>query len=409
MIQRTHFRLTIVALAALATGCRAQTAVPRELDDFMARPEPAYKWEKVAAPFVDAGPQTGDDIADLMLTTLGTGAQVSQLVLTSQEWQGAKWTHRLSVVRPAKVTHPDTALLLVTFGAGSPQEIALAKVVANMAGAPMAILGDVPNQPLFGLNEDALIAHTLAKYLETGDASWPLLFPMTKSAVKAMDAVSEFSAKEWQAPVTKFVVTGASKRGWTSWLAAAADKRVVGIAPMVYNNLNLPKQMPHQLEVWGAFSKSISDYTALNLPAALATPRGQQLGAMIDPWSYRERFTMPKLIVNAANDSYWPLDALDLYRSGLPGRTDVLYAPNAGHAMGGEEMRVFGTLSDWFTRLLEGKAAPKVELTSQVDAATGAPNSRCACRRRKKSPPRGCGWRARRRAIFAPLTGKRPP
>ncbi len=364
--------LLLSLIVLLPVGCRAQepqalatapvATIPHELDDYIARPETVYKWQK-AAPAANAGAVTGDPTADLLLGGLAQDAKVQDLQLTSLQWQGGTWTHRLQIVKPAKMLYPDRALLIITFGNGSAEEAMLAKVAANANGAPAAILYGVPNQPLFDLKEDALIAHTFVKYLETGDADWPLLFPMTKSAVKAMDAISEFSQKEWGHKIDKFVVSGGSKRGWTTWLTAAVDKRVVGIVPMVYNNLNLGKQMPHQLESWGAYSRSISDYTEKDLPSALQTPRGKYLSSLIDPWTYRERYTMPKLVINASNDSYWPLDAMNLYRADLPGQTDVFYAPNTGHSMGGQEMRVFAAASGWFGRLAAGKSTPQIKLS----------------------------------------------
>jgi PhoPQ-activated pathogenicity-related protein len=52
---------------------------------------------------------------------------------------------------------------------------------------------------------------------------------------------------------------------------------------------------------------------------------------MVDPWIYREKLTMPKLIINGTNDPYWPLDALNSYWDDLKGDKWVLYVPNAGH------------------------------------------------------------------------------
>ena len=61
------------------------------------------------------------------------------------------------------------------------------------------------------------------------------------------------------------------------------------------------------------------------------TTEAPKLWQMIDPWVYREKLTLPKMIINGANDPYWPLDALNSYWDDLKGEKWVLYVPNAGH------------------------------------------------------------------------------
>ena len=141
---------------------------------------------------------------------------------------------------------------------------------AQQLGCPVAVLLNVPRQPLFdGRKEDALVALTFDEYLRTGQADWPLL-PMVKSAVRARDAVQAFAAREMKLTVGGFTVTGASKRGWTTWLTAAVDPRVRALGPMVIDMLNLEAQFAHQRAAYGGeLSERIHDYTDRDLPARM--------------------------------------------------------------------------------------------------------------------------------------------
>ncbi len=304
--------LLAAALTLIPTAIWAQPIV-----DYVNKPDDAFSWHK-----------TGQE-------DLSGGTTLTHLQVTSQVWQGITWTHRVEIIQPADLQYPETALMLITGGAANKEELAYLTIIAGAVSAPIVILGDIPNQPLFDdLREDALIAHTFAKYIETGDATWPLLFPMTKAAIKTMDAVAAYTEQTWETPVESFVVTGASKRGWTTWFTGVvAPERLKGIAPMVYDNLNMAAQMAHQVEAWGDYSEMIDDYTKLGLPAFTATERGRQVAAMVDPYTDRQRATMPKLIITGTNDPYWPLDAANLYYDQLPDPKYILYVPNSGHGL----------------------------------------------------------------------------
>jgi PhoPQ-activated pathogenicity-related protein len=210
--------------------------------------------------------------------------------------------------------------------------------------SPIAILYHIPNQPLLdGKREDGLIAETYVRYLNTKDENWPLLFPMAKSVVKAMDALQAFAEQEWKMKVKQFIITGGSKRGWTSWMTAATgDKRVKAIAPLVIDTLNMREQMAYQLTSFGAYSLMINDYTSRGLVPMPNTPAAQKLWSMVDPYTYRDNLRLPKFIGNGANDPYWTTDALNLYWDGLKGDKWVCYVPNAGHDL--QQRKDDGTL-----------------------------------------------------------------
>ncbi len=297
----------LVVLAAFAGSARA------DLLEYVKKPDPDYAWKIQKK------------------TELPEGTTYD-LHLVSQVWQGIKWEHQILVILPKGVKPTATMFLWNQGGKPSVTSTAFGFDLARKMNAPVAMLFGVPNQPLFnGLKEDALIAETFVQYLKTKDASWPLLFPMTKSMVRAMDALQAFAKQEWKLEITHFVVSGGSKRGWTAWLTAAVDARVKALAPCVIDTLNMQAQMPHQLRSYGKYSDMIADYTKRGLVPLPDTDDARKLWGMVDPWVYRDRIKQPKMIVNGTNDPYWTQDALNLYWNDLKGDKWILYVPNAGH------------------------------------------------------------------------------
>lgn len=324
-----------------ATPAAAGVAAAGPLAEYVGREDPAYGW-KVR--------RRG---------TLGTG-HYAELTLTSQHWHDVEWKHQLFVYKPAEVRDATRAILFIGGGAWKdelaapetdgngalPKEAAMLAAAADKLGTPVAVLLQVPFQPIFDdkLYEDAAIAYTFQRFLETGDSTWPLLFPMVKAAVRAMDCLGEFATKEWKLSPTKFTLTGASKRGWTTWLTSAVDSRVVCLAPMVIDMLNLPEHVRLQMTSWGKMSEQIHDYTDRGIHLMMLTPQGRQLVGMIDPFAYRDRVRQPKFIILGTNDRYWPLESLNLYWKDLSDQKYVVYVPNNGHGLR-DFSRVVGTIA----------------------------------------------------------------
>lgn len=285
------------------------------LEDYVRKPDKAFAWKH----------KNKVDLPD------GT---MYHLQFTSQEWQGVVWEHDIQLFIPKGVELNGSMFLWNQGGKPGIESGLFGMELARRMKAPVALLFGIPNQPLLdGKREDALIAETFVRYLKTKDASWPLLFPMVKSLVRAMDALQEFCRKELKIEITRFIVSGASKRGWTTWLTGAVDSRVVAIAPLVIDTLNFPEQIPHQLKSFGQYSEMIKDYTTAGLVPIPNTAEAKLLWRMIDPWHYREKLTMPTLIVNGANDPYWTTDALNLYWNDLKSPRWIFYVPNAGHGL----------------------------------------------------------------------------
>lgn len=363
----------VVPLVATAKKTITLPNASPALANYVKQPDSSYQWRVKQRGKVGAG-------------------DFAELILTSQTWHDIVWKHQLFIYRPAKVRDASQSLLLIDGGNWSdslektpdasqaaelPERVRILAMLADMIQAPIAVVRQVPNQPIFdGKKEDQIIALTFSKFFETGQSDWPLLLPMVKSAVRAMDTVQEFAKQEWKLDVQKFLVTGASKRGWTTWLTAASDPRVDGLAPMVINMLNMVAHDEMQLKSFGTYSEEIRDYTDRKLQDHLYSEKGAALRSIVDPIAYRAQLKQPKLIILATNDAYWPVDALNNYWKDLQGDKYILYVPNNGHGIQ-DYPRVVATIAalerslagkspmpklEW--RLDENSNPPRLELTS---------------------------------------------
>jgi PhoPQ-activated pathogenicity-related protein len=188
---------------------------------------------------------------------------------------------------------------------------------------------------------------------------------MAKSAASAMTAIQEFGKEQYGVEVEQFVVTGGSKRGWTTWLTAVADERVAGIAPIVIDTLNLREQMKYQLETWGQYSEQIADYTSKGLVDVMFNRPELPLWQWVDPYTYRSELKLPKLIINGTNDRYWTVDATNLYWGDLVGEKHLRYVPNVGHNLGDGKEGALTTLAVFAQCVAAQEPLPKLQWTHE--------------------------------------------
>lgn len=352
-------RLLVISLLMLSfpgvVSPQTTEPVPTALRDFVAKPDSSFSWKLLDRQETD-------------------GAVTCDVELISQTWQDIVWKHDLVLFQPARLKHPEHVLLYIGGGKNGvrprPDDRLFGMSMAALAGTRVAMLYQVPNQPLLGGRyEDDLITDTFLFHLATNDVRWPLLFPMVKSAVKAMDCVEQLVQQESKTPVKGFVVSGASKRGWTTWLTGAIDPRVRGIAPIVIDTLNMRRQMDYQIETWGKYSEQIDDYERKGLIKKLKDDAAiEPLWHWVDPFTYRQHLKLPKLIINGTNDRYWTVDALNNYWDDLAGEKHIRYVPNAGHNLKGGREGALATLAAFVQHVAMDKPFPKIEWKhDQVD------------------------------------------
>jgi PhoPQ-activated pathogenicity-related protein len=246
--------------------------------------------------------------------------------MTSQRWltdadfapnSDAKsiWWHYLVVIVPDTINYQANGTLWITGGgmtSGYPsvhdEDIQVSAALATSVGIVTGALFQIPNEHIIfsadpiqkSRTEDAIIAFTWDHFLnDPSQPEWLVRFPMVKASLRAMDAMKEFMLlrfPEKGVSLDYFSVSGASKRGWTTWLVGAVDpKRVQIIVPVVLDAINFVAVEHHQYRSYGGWTYALSDYTDMNITYRFDDPNMNLLQQYEDPYFYRDRLTMPKV------------------------------------------------------------------------------------------------------------------
>jgi PhoPQ-activated pathogenicity-related protein len=198
------------------------------------------------------------------------------------------WWHQVAVAVPTKIKITNTSFVLLTgncnknswpSGVDADEEyLELAGLIAELTGSVMAVVYQIPNCPLVfpsdpslkERGEDAQMAWAWKEFAQAhknGDpnaARWVPRLPMAKAAFQSMRAVEEYAKQESLADIEGWVVSGASKRGWTTWMVGAATcpscPNILGIVPLVPIVPDLNQIIHRQYQSLGGFTFAFTDY-----------------------------------------------------------------------------------------------------------------------------------------------------
>ncbi len=297
----------------------------------------------------------------------GRSLQVLKLSYNSFEWAGEQWRHQAIVVLPDRKDVRYRGAAVIIAGGGPPfQKMAEA---AALMGIPALMIQSGNPGPHYGYpQEGELMGFAEQKFLKTGDPNWIGYAWLGKVIVRAVTAAT--AIPEMQAE--RFVVTGGSKRGAASWIAAGADERIIGAFPMSWNAGNFRAFLQLKARRWGLDyqPRKNSDTVA---PAFVTTreqiaraqhARGQVYRRYTDPFEFRDRLKDKQILYAVGtNDPLFPVAADTVFLPYLSPTVRVLLVPNAGHTV--NTPRHLTAWRMWLAHCFAGRDVPRIDVTAE--------------------------------------------
>ena len=99
------------------------------------------------------------------------------------------------------------------------------------------------------------------------------------------------------------------------------------------------------------------------------TQRSDELVAIVDPYAYRDRLTIPKFIITAAGDDFFVHDSIQFYLDDLLGETYVRTVPNTNHYLDGAFQQVFENMVPYYDAFLREQARPQFSWVLEDDGS----------------------------------------
>jgi PhoPQ-activated pathogenicity-related protein len=281
---------------------------------------------------------------------------------------GALWTHQVVVTVPKVLKIKDRAVIYNTGACNenpslpksTDEELAAIDDLGSKVGIITVLLYQNPNCHLVfpsdpsgkKREEDAVIAWGWYQFIKTGDPEWLPHIAMAKAVMQGMRAVQQYTAEQHIADIDGWIVSGASKRGWTTWLVGCVKcpscPTVVGIAPVVPIVPDLRAGLHHMYRSYGGWSFAFQDYLDVNLTQYLDDPSFANMMKIVDPIYYADRLErLPKIVSVSSDDEFMMMEWTRLWWSKMPGETHLMIANNAEHSMASGIFELIANLANF--------------------------------------------------------------